>query len=64
MSNRNKRKEYAESVAGEKGTAMCGRKTRYPSRERAMNAGLTKYGMVMRAYRCPICLGWHITHLP
>lgn len=56
-----RRRAHSEERAGEAGIRMCGRKQRYSTELAATTAGLRKYGKVMRAYRCPICHGWHMT---
>lgn len=35
---------------------MCGRKTRFATREAAIKCQPTQ-----RAYRCPVCFRWHLT---
>lgn len=45
---------------------MCGRKFRYVSKADAMAAAseaLRRKAVALRAYKCPICHGWHLTKL-
>lgn len=56
-----RRLEHSSKVSGEMGIRMCGRKRRYQSEMAAIRGGMHKYGIVMRAYLCPICHGWHVT---
>ena len=36
-------------------------KRKYRSRNQALRAGETKYGVRTNAYRCPVCSHWHLT---
>lgn len=56
-----RRREFSKESRGDAGVAMCGRKVRCRSEQSAVAYGLRRYGTVMRAYRCPVCHGWHVT---
>lgn len=52
------------SKHGYRGYRMCGRKTRYESEQVAKSSAgrLESEGAPpLRAYKCPICKGWHLT---
>ena len=50
---------------GDYADASCRRKISYDSEDDALHAALkafAKRGVELRAYRCEICGGWHLTH--
>jgi hypothetical protein len=42
---------------------MCKRKTRHPTKARALRSALrrARYAEQIRTYECPACGGWHLT---
>lgn len=51
---------------GARGRRACGRKRRYQTSEEAEVVALESLRKgsdeALRAYRCPYCKGWHLTH--
>lgn len=61
------RKQAAGTLTADERRAykMCTSKRRYPSNMDAlMFAARSRSGDVLRAYECPVCGGWHLTHAP
>ena len=55
---------YTEPTAQKSRNKMCYSKRRFRTEDGAIKAAIGSsrhYGQPMRAYRCPICGGWHIT---
>ncbi|MBR3318748.1 MAG: hypothetical protein IKG21_13100 [Atopobiaceae bacterium] len=54
------------SSHGLEGHRMCGRKCRYHSEEMAREVASRRMRqeprVTLRAYECPYCGGWHLTH--
>ena len=60
------RKRRAATMPDSDSMRMCGRKVRYRTKEDAVSAAARvslRKKVALRAYRCPICHGWHLTKL-
>ena len=64
---RRRRDAYVTEKYGKQGHGACGRKNRYESRERAMEAAFKSMAYYdaspLRAYKCKFCGGWHLTSM-
>ena len=61
------RKRTAGTLTAEEKRAykMCTSKRRYASNiDALMFAARSRSGDMLRAYECPVCGGWHLTHTP
>lgn len=62
-----RRNDEVSRKYGVRGRRACGRKRRYRTREEAEVVALESLRKgsdeSLRAYHCPYCKGWHLTHL-
>lgn len=63
---RNERDARVTAEHGEKAHRMCGSKNRYRNKGEALVRAsycVRRGSPPLRAYHCPYCGGWHLTHL-